>query len=355
MEHVAIDLGARESQICRRASDGTIVEEKRGRTAKLGEYLATLPKGTRVIVETCTEAFRVADVCRELGMEVRVVPATLSHALGVGARGVKTDVRDARALSEASCRMELPSVHIPSKRAREWKAQSGMRDCLVTSRTQFVNAARAWLRRESVLLKRGSPETLPERMRAWATENATELPACVERLLSMIEELSDRIAAADAELARTAKSDELCRRLMTVPGIGAANAVLYKALIDERKRFGSAHQVASYVGLTPGENSSSAKTRRTSITKAGSPSMRRLLVQAAHSARQWRPYDPMVVWSRRIEERRGRRVAVTALARKLSGILYALWRDGGTYDPARGAAPPEEPPDAMEEALAMLR
>jgi hypothetical protein len=150
MEHVAIDLGSRESQICRRASDGTILEEKRGRTAKLGDYLSSLPKGTRVIVETCTEALWVADLCRERELEVRVVPATLSRALGVGARGVKTDVRDARALSEASCRMNLGSVHIPSKAARECKSESGMRDCLVTARTQFVNAVRAWFRREPV-------------------------------------------------------------------------------------------------------------------------------------------------------------------------------------------------------------
>jgi transposase len=56
------------------------------------------------------------------GQEVRVVPATLVRSLGVGQRGLKTDVRDARVLSEASCRMELPSVHIPSAIAQEVKA-----------------------------------------------------------------------------------------------------------------------------------------------------------------------------------------------------------------------------------------
>src|SRR5258708_7673888 len=124
MDHVAIDLGGRESQICRRSSDGTILEEKRGRTAKLGEEPAAVENATRVIVETCTEAFWVADLCLELGLEVRVVPATLARALGVGERGVKTDIRDARALSAASCRMELPSVHVPSREARERKVVS---------------------------------------------------------------------------------------------------------------------------------------------------------------------------------------------------------------------------------------
>ena len=67
----------------------------------------------RVIVETCTEAFRVAARAQQAGHDVRVIAATLVQSLGVGHRGLKNDVRDARVLREASCRMDLPSVHIP--------------------------------------------------------------------------------------------------------------------------------------------------------------------------------------------------------------------------------------------------
>src|SRR5947208_5347323 len=112
VEHLAIDLGARESQICVRGSDGEIIEEKRWPTTQLAAYLAQRPT-SRVIVETCTEAFAVADAARRIGHQVRVVPATLVGTLGVGARRTKTDQRDARTLSEVSCRIDLPSVHIP--------------------------------------------------------------------------------------------------------------------------------------------------------------------------------------------------------------------------------------------------
>ena len=99
MEHIAIDLGGRESQICVRRSDGAIVEERRWPTAGLRSYLRRRP-ASRVIVETCAEGFAIADAARELSHEVRVVPATLVRSLGVGARRVKTDRRDARVLSE---------------------------------------------------------------------------------------------------------------------------------------------------------------------------------------------------------------------------------------------------------------
>jgi hypothetical protein len=86
-----------------------------------------------VVVETCAEAFCVADAARQLGHETRVVPATLVKTLGVGARRLKTDQRDARALSEVSCRIDLPSVHIPTTESRDRKTMCGMREALVPS------------------------------------------------------------------------------------------------------------------------------------------------------------------------------------------------------------------------------
>src|SRR5215510_1879060 len=126
MEHVAIDLGSRKSQICVRSGDGQIVDERRWETWDLRRYLVERPK-SRVVVETCAEAFGIAEVARQLGHEVRVVSATLVRTLGVGARRTKTDQRDARVLSEVSCRIDLPSVHIPKAESRERKTFCGMR------------------------------------------------------------------------------------------------------------------------------------------------------------------------------------------------------------------------------------
>jgi hypothetical protein len=87
VEHLAIDLGGRESQVCVRNVEGTILEERRCPTASLKKYLSGRPQ-SRVVLETCAEAFAVADAARVLGHEVRVVLATLVRALGVGSRGL---------------------------------------------------------------------------------------------------------------------------------------------------------------------------------------------------------------------------------------------------------------------------
>src|SRR5579863_2830551 len=98
MEHVAIDLGGRKSQVCVRSADGRILDERACATGRLAEYLGGRAPG-RLVVETCAESFFIAETARSLGYEVRVVPSTLVRSLGVGARKLKTDTRDARVLS----------------------------------------------------------------------------------------------------------------------------------------------------------------------------------------------------------------------------------------------------------------
>lgn len=328
MEHIAIDWGGKQSQICVRAADGQIVDARRVYTSKLDEYLATRPPA-RVIIETCTQAFSIADQAKRYGHDVRVVPATLAPALGVGARSTKNDRRDAEALSRASCRIDLPSVHIPSQEARERKSICGARDTLMRARTSFVNAVRGWLRSDGRRV-RSTPAHLPARVRA-----ACVVPGHIEALLAVLDSLNGQIRIADRELLALARRDDVCRRLMTVPGIGPVTAVRFKATLDEHSRFANAHAVESYLGLVPGERSSSDSHHRLGITKAGSRALRVCLIQAAWSARRVKTTPLMVQWSFDVEKRRGKCVAAVALARKLAGILFAIWRDGTEYDRQR--------------------
>jgi len=149
--------------------------------------------------------------------------------------------------------------------------------------------------------------------------------------------LTVQIRSATKRLEDIAKKHPVCTKLMSVPGVGAVTAVRFLAALDEATRFSSAHAVQSYVGLTPGEHSSSDKQHRTSITKAGPAPLRRVLIQAAWTAMRTRPNDPMVIWANKLATRKHKFIAVVALARKLTGILFALWRDGTTYQPQRAA------------------
>lgn len=335
MDHIAIDLGGKKSQICARNADGTIVEEMRWATAQLETYFKQRPP-SRVIVETSAEAFRIADIARQRGHDARVVASTLVPALGVGAGGVKTDRRDARILSEVSTRIDLPSVHIPSDLSRTWKSICTSREALVTARTQLINSVRGWLRSRISSVRSGAVGTFTKRVR---TLLKNKVPSHIEPLLCVIDDLNKHIARADYELKQLAKTDPVCSRLTTIPGVGPVTAIRFVAALDDIKRFRDAHAVQCYLGLVPGEDSSSKRKRRTGITKAGPPRVRWALGQAAWILRRTRPLDPLVQWAFGVEHRRGKKVAIVALARRLAGVMYALWRDGTRYEPSRLRTP----------------
>jgi transposase len=335
MDHLAIDVGGRESQTCRRSADGRIVEQKRVLTEGLPAMFQFL-QPMRVVMETCSESLWLADEARRAGHDVRVVPATLAPMLGVGARGVKTDRRDAQALSEVSCRIELPSVHISSSRSREIKAHLSMHEGLVHARTMLINTVRGWMRTTGTRCRSGDAQTFPARIR---TAVGATLPVSIERQLQALDSLNTTIAESEKELEKQAKSDPVATALMTVPGVGPMTALSFMATLDTLERFASAHHVQSYLGLTPGERSSSDRQRRTGITKAGPRRMRGLLVQAAWAARRSRRahLSPLVQWSVQVEKRRGKGVAAVGLARKIAGVLFAIWRDGSHYQEPRAA------------------
>lgn len=121
---------------------------------------------------------------------------------------------------------------------------------------------------------------------------------------------------------------------MTTPGVGPVTALAFVAALDDVTRFETAHQVESYLGLVPSEYSSGERQHRGRITKRGNARVRWLLVEAG-----WRilrspssECAPLRAWAMQIAARRGKRIAVVALARRLSGILYAMWRDGNEYE-----------------------
>jgi len=207
----------------------------------------------------------------------------------------------------------------------------------VTSRTKLINHVRGWLRTRLVQIRPGDTRSFPKRVEEKLLSSPEGIPAYIDRELVAIKTLNEQIAEADEELAQIAAQEPRCQKLMTAPGVGPVTALRFVATIDDISRFGGAHALQSYLGLTPGENSSSMRERKLSITKAGAPAMRWLLVQAAWCAWRTRPNDPMVQWANRVASRRGIQIAIVALSRKLAGILYAILRDGTRYQGQRGS------------------
>ena len=134
------------------------------------------------------------------------------------------------------------------------------------------------------------------------------------------------------ELAKLCATEPVVELLATTPGVGPIVAASFVSVVDDANRFRSAHHVESYLGLVPSEDSSGGKRKIGSISKKGNSYLRALLVQSAWSIMRSPVTSPLRVWADAVAERRGKKVAVVALARRLVGILWAIWRDGSVYD-----------------------
>ncbi len=209
-----------------------------------------------------------------------------------------------------------------------------VREGLVRARTRWILLVRAILRREGLQVRSGHAESFATRVDEVPLPD--HLRVEIAPLLACLAPLNAELGALDKQLERLVVADEAARRLTTVPGVGPVTALSFVATVDRVERFESSRQVPSYLGLVPREWSSSETLRRGRITKAGNKRTRWLLAEAARSLLRFkgRPAtEHLRAWAEQIGARRGSGVAVVALARRLSGILFAMWRDGTEYDP----------------------
>jgi transposase len=156
----------------------------------------------------------------------------------------------------------------------------------------------------------------------------------VTPLARVLEPLSDELVEIDRRLGLQASSDAGVRLLMTMPEIGVITATAVMASVDDIHRFHSGHHLAAYFGLVPSEQSSGERQHRGRITKTGNTRVRWLLIEAGWRILHSRGSQTAALreWGRRIAARRGKRIAVVALARRVAGIFFGMLRDGAAYD-----------------------
>jgi len=335
MDHIGIDVHKNQSQVCIIKESGERIEQRiLTDRVRFAEVFGGRP-GTRILLEASTESEWVARCLEELGHEVIVADPNFAPMYATRSRRVKTDRRDAKALAEACQLGAYRPAHRTSDAQRLVRADLAVREALVRTRSRFISVVRSLLRREGLRVRSGEAKTFGRRV--GELEVPRPLSSAIEPLLGVLEQVSHQIDRADRELARRVEKDPDLRRLTTVPGVGPVTATTFKATLDEVKRFRGAGQVAAYLGLVPRERSSGERQQRGRITKAGNSRARSLLIEASWLILRSKRDDTMALrtWAERVAIRRGRRIAAVALARRLSRILYAMWRDDIGYAPEK--------------------
>jgi transposase len=337
MVYGAIDLHMRDSQIRIVDGEGREVRGQRVRTnaARLVEAFGGFGP-MRILLETGTESAWVAETLEAAGHEVIVADPNYAPMYGEIRRKVKTDRRDVLALGEANRHGWYRATHRVSRAQRDVRQALRSRRHLVQMRSGTIALIRSLLRQEGYRLPSGSSARVPDRLAA--LELPARLRATIAPLHRMVETLTTEIATVDEGLATVADADPIVERLQSVPGVGPVVALTFRAFVDDVGRFAHAGQVSAAIGLVPREDSSAERRHRGHITKAGPRELRSLLVQAGWACWRSKASGTLRAWVDRLAGRRGKRIAVVALARRLSRILFALWRDQSVFDAATVAA-----------------
>jgi len=335
MDHIGMDVHKKESQLCILAEGGELIERRiRTEPQRFAAVLGDRPRA-RILLEASTDSEWVARCLEALGHEVIVADPNFAPMYATRTRKVKTDRRDARALADACLLGAYRPAHRLSDPQRHVRGRLLVRDALVRTRTRSISLIRALLRQQGYRVPSGSAEAFLRRVLALALPG--QLLSTIAPLLAVMRHVNHQLVYSEQVIEDVTAHDERVQRLRTAPSVGPVTAAAFVATIDDVGRFRRAHEVEAYLGLVPRELSSGETQRRGHITKAGPTRLRWLLIQAAVSILRRRPpeAEALRAWALRIAVRRGKPVAVVALARRLAGILYALLRDGTVFEPRR--------------------
>ena len=342
MDSIGIDLHKRESQLCTITADGELIEQRIVTSRERFAAVLGSRAPARILLEASTESEWVARHLESLGHTVIVADPGFAAMYATRSKRVKTDKRDARTLCEALQLGAYRAVHRASDAQRHLRAQLAVRDALVRTRTRYIALIKAAVRREGLRLPSGEAEQTVAKLAALPL--AAHVREELAPLVALWSPLQTELTAADARLTAVARTHPVVTRLMTMPSVGPITALAFVAALDDITRFHSAHQVQAYLGLVPSEYSSGDRRARGHITKRGDARMRWLLVETA-----WRilrsPNQDLAglkAWALAIAQRRGKRIATVALARRVAGILYAMWPT--TRRITRSAVPCTPPP-----------
>ena len=338
MRSVGLDLGVRHIAYCE-VADGKVVDRTTVKSlSELKSRIGPDRPPARIAFEACREAWHVHDTLTAWGNDPRMLDTTRVRQIGVGQHKRKNDPIDAEAMAHAVEAGRIAEAHVLSPERRALRAQLSVRGALVETRAQYVTTIRGLVRAAGVLLPTCDTDNFVRKLDTLTLDEPTK--ALIAPLVTVLRTLQTQLAAVEQVLAGLAERDPILGLCATVPGVGLIVAATFVSVIDEAKRFKNAHAVGAYLGLVPAETTTGGpdKRRLGSITKQGNRMARAMLVQAAWTILRSRdPNDPLKRWADHLARTRNKRIAVVALARKLAGVLWAMWRDGTVYDP-RGHA-----------------
>jgi transposase len=335
MKHyVGLDVSVKETAICIVDETGKIVREAKVTTEP--EAIVALLNAAgldyaRVGLEAGPMSQWVVTGLLEAGLPVVCVETRHMKAVLKAQQVNKSDRNDARGIAQMMRVGLYKPVHVKTLASQQERMLLTSRKLLRDKLQDMENELRGTLRNFGLKVGVASPGRFEARVRELVVGHPP-LEAIVDPLLAVRRVLRQQFALLHKMVLDRVRSDPLCRRLMTVPGVGPVVALTFRATVDQPQRFARSKMVGAHFGLVPRRFQSGETDYDGRISKCGDAMMRTALYEAAQVLlTRTQKWSWLKAWGMQLARRRGGKKAIVALARRLAVILHRMWTDGTQF------------------------
>jgi transposase len=312
------------------AEGGVVIRQKltRARLLKFFEKLGPCLVG----IEACGTAHHWARELIGLGHDVRLMPPSYVKPY---VKRQKNDMADAEAICEAVTRPTMRFVPVKSPEQQSVMVLHRTRSILIRQRIQISNAIRSHMAEfgMAAAVGRQGLHSLIEVVHDAADERVpVEARGCLAMLAAQLQLVNEQVLETDRLIRTNARSTEVGRRLMEIPGVGPLLASALVGTIANPRAFKTGRNLAAWIGLVPKQNSSGGKERLGGITKQGDRYLRQMLVVGALAVVRYAVRNgTRRPWLVQLLARRTPKVAAVALANKTARMVWAIMTSGERY------------------------
>ena len=334
MDHFAgLDVSVKDTSVCIVDDTGKIAREVKV-ASEPDALLAVLKNPAyhfkRIGLEAGPLSQWLLSALAETGLPVICVETRHMRAV-LKAQINKTDRNDARGIAQMMRVGLYRPVHVKTLRSQKLRVLLTHRKLLQSKAIAIENDLRATLRNFG--LKVGMVGTVKFEARIKElVESLPDLAVLVEPLLIVRQVVREQLGILHRRLLAIVRDDDVCRRLMTIPGVGPVVALTYRVTVDVPARFRKSKAVGAVFGLTPAKYQSGENDRTGAISRCGDEMMRIMLYEAAQSMLvRTAKWSWLKAWAMKIARHRGMKKAIVALARRLAVIMHRMWVDGTEF------------------------
>jgi transposase len=328
-----LDVSVKETSVCIVDDTGEIVREVKV-ASEPEALLAVLTNPAyhfkRIGLEAGPMSQWLFSALAEAGLPVICVETRHMRA-ALKAQINKTDRNDARGIAQMMRAGLYRPVHVKTLRSQKLRMLLTHRKLLQSKAIAIENDLRGTLRNFGLKVGMVGTAKFEARIKE-LVENLPDLAVLVEPMLIVRRVLREQIVILHRRLLAIVRDDEVCQRLMTVPGIGPVVSLTYRATVDVPARFHKSKSVGAVFGLTCTKYQSGEVDWSGRISRCGDEMMRVMLYEAATQAMlRSKKWSWLKAWAMQVARRRGMKRAIVALARRLAVIMHRMWVDGTEF------------------------